>query len=67
MQPGAVELRGALLRAWEADLRAVRQDGFDPGRGREALLFIQRFYGLISDLRTRSIHVVGTSIPRMRL
>ena len=39
------------MRAWEGDLRAVRQDGFDPGRGREALLFIQRFYGLISDLR----------------
>jgi class 3 adenylate cyclase len=32
-------------------LRAVRQDTFDPGWGREALVFIQRFYGLISDLR----------------
>jgi len=51
MQPGAVALRGALLRAWEGDLRAVRQDSFDAGRGREALLFIQRFYGLISELR----------------
>jgi class 3 adenylate cyclase len=30
----------------------VRQDTFDMGRGREALVFMQRFYGLISDLRT---------------
>ena len=52
MQPGIVGLRGALIAAWEADLRAVRQDGFDMGRGREALVFMQRFYGLISDLRT---------------
>jgi class 3 adenylate cyclase len=51
MQPGAVGLRGALIAAWEEDLRAVRQDSFDMGRGREALYFIQRFYGLISDLR----------------
>ncbi len=51
MQPGIVGLRGALMAAWEADLRAVRQDTFDPGVGREALVFIQRFYGLISDLR----------------
>ena len=51
MQPGVVGLRGALIAAWEADLRAVRQDTFDPGVGREALVFIQRFYGLISDLR----------------
>ena len=59
MQQGAVELRAALLRAWEGDLRAVRQDGFDPGRGREALLFIQRFYGLISDLRQPIQHAWG--------
>src|SRR5690348_6031025 len=39
------------MAAWEADLRAVRQDAFDLGRGREALVFIQRFYTLISDLR----------------
>jgi class 3 adenylate cyclase len=52
MQPGIVGLRGALIAAWEEDLRAVRQDSFDVGRGREALVFIQRFYGLISSLRT---------------
>ena len=51
MQPGIVGLRGALIAAWEKDLRAVRQDAFDPGVGREALVFMQRFYGLISDLR----------------
>ena len=51
MQPGTVGLRGALIAAWEDDLRAVRQDAFDAGRGREALAFIQRFYGLISSLR----------------
>jgi class 3 adenylate cyclase len=51
LQPGIVGLRAAVIAAWEADLRAVRQDTFDPGRGREALVFIQRFYGLISDLR----------------
>ena len=51
MQPGSVALRGALVARWEDDLRRVRQDVFDAGRGREALLFIQRFYGLISDLR----------------
>lgn len=51
MQPGVVGLRGALIAAWEADLRAVRQDTFDVGRGREALVFIQRLYGLISSLR----------------
>ena len=51
MQPGVVGLRSALISAWEADLRAVRQDTFDVGRGREALVFIQRFYALISDLR----------------
>ena len=41
MQPGIVGLRGALIAAWEADLRAVRQDGFDMGRGREALVFMR--------------------------
>ena len=51
MQPGIVGLRGALTAAWEQDLRAVRQDGFDMGRGREALAFIQGFYRLITDLR----------------
>src|SRR3989449_5192614 len=51
MQPGVVGLRSALIAAWEADLRAVRQDTFDVGRGREALVFIQRFYALISELR----------------
>ena len=53
MQSGIVSLRGALIAAWEADLQGVRQDGFDMGRGREALVFMQRFYGLISDLRTQ--------------
>lgn len=51
MQPGIVGLRGALIAAWEDDLRAVRQDAFDPGRGREGLVFIQRLYGLVSTLR----------------
>lgn len=52
MQAGVVGLRSAIIAAWEEDLRAVRQDRFDIGRGREALAFMQRFYGLISDLRT---------------
>src|SRR5213082_4319904 len=51
MLPGVVALRSALIAAWEADLRAVRQDTYDVGRGREALVFLQRFYALISDLR----------------
>lgn len=51
MQPGVVGLRSALVAAWEEDLRAVRQDRFDVGRGREGLAFMQRFYGLIADLR----------------
>ena len=51
MQPGIVGLRGALMAAWEDDLRAVRRDSFDVGRGREPLVFTQRFYGLISGLR----------------
>ncbi|MGH7763541.1 MAG: adenylate/guanylate cyclase domain-containing protein [Candidatus Dormibacteraceae bacterium] len=52
MQPGIVGLRGAITAAWEQDLRAVRQDRFDKGAGKEALAFIQRFYSLISDLRS---------------
>jgi class 3 adenylate cyclase len=52
VQSGIVGLRGALIASWEEDLRTVRQDTFDMGRGREALAFIQRFYGLISGLRT---------------
>ena len=70
MQPGIVGLRGALIAAWEEDLRAVRQDSFDVGRGREALVFIQRFYGLVSSLRTQiqrawgprgHVHVVASA------
>ena len=51
MQPGIVALRSALTAAWEEDLRAVRQDGFDMGAGKPALAFIERFYALISRLR----------------
>jgi class 3 adenylate cyclase len=70
MQPGAVGLRGALIAAWEGDLRAVRQDSFDVGPGREALVFIQRFYGLVSSLQTQiqqawglrgHVHVVASA------
>ncbi len=70
MQPGIVGLRGALIAAWEEDLRAVRQDSFDLGRGREALVFIQRCYGLVSSLRTHiqrawgprgHVHVVASA------
>ena len=60
MQPGVIGLRGALVAAWEDDLRAVRQDTFDMGRGREALVFIQRVYGLISDLRAPIQRVWGS-------
>jgi class 3 adenylate cyclase len=59
MQPGMVGLRGAVIAAWEEDLRAVRQDRFDVGRGREALMFIQRFYGLVSSLRPHVQRVWG--------
>src|ERR1700681_4301964 len=52
MQPGIVGLRGAITAAWEADLRAVRQDGYDTAPGKEALAFIQRCYSLVSHLRT---------------
>jgi class 3 adenylate cyclase len=51
MQPGVVALRGAVTAAWEDDLRAVRQDSYDTGAGKEALAFIQRFYSLVSQLR----------------
>jgi class 3 adenylate cyclase len=59
LQPGTVGLRGELIAAWETDLRAVRQDTFDVGRSREALLFTQRFYGLISALRPSIQHAWG--------
>ncbi len=58
------------MAAWEDDLRAVRQDTFDVGRGREPLVFIQRFYALISGLRPQiqrawgpggHVHVVDSS------
>ncbi|TMB46642.1 MAG: adenylate/guanylate cyclase domain-containing protein [Chloroflexi bacterium] len=52
VQPGIVGLREALVRAWEDDLRAVREDRFDASRGKEAHAFISRFYALISDLRS---------------
>jgi class 3 adenylate cyclase len=52
MQPGVVGLRGAVTAAWEDDLRAVRQDSYDTGVGKEALAFIQRFYSLVAHLRT---------------
>ena len=52
MQPGVVALRSAVTAAWEDDLRAVRQDSYDVGSGKEALAFIQRFYTLVSQLRT---------------
>ena len=51
MQPGVVALRRAVTSAWEDDLRAVRQDSYDTGAGKEALAFIQRFYTLVSQLR----------------
>ena len=51
MQPAIVSLRGALIASWEEDLRAARLDSLDLGRGREALVFTQRFYGLIGSLR----------------
>ena len=52
MQHGVVALRGAVTALWEDDLRAVRLDSFDTGAGKEALAFIQRFYSLVSQLRT---------------
>jgi len=50
MQPGVVALRSAITAAWEDDLRAVRQDTYDTGAGKEALAFIQRLYSLVSQL-----------------
>jgi class 3 adenylate cyclase len=52
MQPGIVGLRRAVTAAWENDLRAVRQDSYDVDKGKEAWTFIQRFYSLVSELRT---------------
>ena len=52
MQPGVVAFRAAVTAAGEDDLRAVRQDGYDTGVGKEALVFIQRFYSLTSQLRS---------------
>ena len=52
MQPGILGLRRAITAAWQKDLRSVRQDGYDVGKGKEAWTFIQRFYGLVSDLRS---------------
>jgi class 3 adenylate cyclase len=52
MQPGIVGLRRAITASWQADLRAVRRDSYDVDKGKEAWTFIQRFYGLVSELRT---------------
>jgi len=52
LQPGIVGLRRAITESWERDLRSVRQDRFDVDKGREAWSFIQRFYNLVSELRT---------------
>ncbi len=58
------------MAAWEDDLRAARQELLDVRRGREALVFISRFYGLISALRgpiqrawgpAGHVHVVDSS------
>ena len=54
MQPGVVALRAAVTAAWEDDLRAVRQDAYDTGGDKEALVFIQRFYALVSRFGRRS-------------
>ncbi len=51
MQPGIVGLRGAITALWEDDLRAVREDRYDTDRGKEALVFIQRFNAMIAQLR----------------
>lgn len=51
MQPGLVGLRRAVSAAWQDDLRRVRQDDYDIKPGKEGLTFIQRFYGLVTDLR----------------
>src|SRR2546429_5090174 len=52
MQPGIVGLRRAITESWENDLRAVRQDRYDVDKGKEAWSFIQRFYTMVSDLRS---------------
>jgi len=52
MQPGLVGLRRGVSAAWQDDLRRVRHDDYDVPGGKEAWSFIQRFYGLITDLRT---------------
>jgi class 3 adenylate cyclase len=52
LQPGIVGLRRAVTAAWQEDLRAVRRDQYDVEKGKEAWSFIQRFYTLVSDLRT---------------
>ena len=52
MQPGLVALRRAVTNAWQNDLKAVRQDAYDMGGGKEAWTFIQRLYNLVSELRT---------------
>src|ERR1700716_1519537 len=51
MQSGVVGLRGAITALWEGDLRSVRQDTYDTGRGKEALVFIQRFNAMVAQLR----------------
>src|SRR6266851_7688014 len=50
MQPGVIGLRGAISALWQNDLRAVREDRYDPERGKEALAFIQRFNAMVSEL-----------------
>src|SRR5438874_4586424 len=52
MQPGLVGLRRAIGAAWQEDLRRVRHDDYDVPAGKEAWSFIQRFYNLVSELRT---------------
>jgi class 3 adenylate cyclase len=51
MQSGVVGLRGAITALWEDDLRSVREDTYDTGRGKEALVFIQRFNAMVAQLR----------------
>src|SRR5476651_1437262 len=63
MQPGVVALRGAVTAAWADDLRAVRQDSFDTGTGKEALAFIQRFYSLVSLLRAPIRRAWAAGVP----
>ncbi len=51
MQPGLVGLRRAVSAAWQADLHRIRHDEYEIPHGKEALTFIQRFYGLVTELR----------------